>query len=147
MKKYFYFIVFPIILLLWSCRDNVFDSDNTPEEVLQRYQHHIDNNEFGPAKDLSTDGGRIWIEELEQSLSGELLDSTILTTTFNQIECEIVQDTALCVCDLEDEFERYDALFRLVKVKNKWLVDAPDEVSDIEYQDIENMLEEILKRS
>ena len=32
-----------------------------------------------------------------------------------------------CICELEDEYERYKQLFRLVQKDKYWLVDAPDE--------------------
>ena len=56
------------------------------------------------------------------------------------------KQSANCWCDLEDEYERYEALFSLIQVKGRWFVDVPDEDAALEYEEIEDIVEEIIER-
>ena len=111
-----------------------------PAVVLQHYQSHIDSNRFAAAQELSTPAEQERIALLAQILAGEDPDSTLLHTRFLATRCEIQEDTALCYCEMEDDYERYEQVFRLVWRQGQWLVDAPDEEIFIEEKVIDSLI-------
>ena len=132
-------------LIIASCQpgnDHVAFENNSPEGILKLYQKHFDQNDFESAKKLSTEAGKQWLTDIEPMIVNEFsIDSSILTTVFNKLECSINQDTAICICELEDENESYNATYKLLKIKGKWLVDAPDEGETIEYEDEKEVID------
>lgn len=140
MKKNSRFFI--IAALLWSC-NAISTQPAGPEEVLRQYQAFIDKNDFQKAKRLSTleEGKRL--DDLMAMMESQLPDSTIFTTTFLQINCTENADTSRCLCLVEDEFERYEAEYKLVKVAGKWLVDLPEEEAIIESGEVEEILESL----
>ncbi len=146
-KDYLFFLtLIALIVIVFSCQSESGSSDehNTPENVLKLYQRHFDKNEFEHAKKLSTEAGKRWIEDIAPMIVNEFSDSTILTTVFNSLDCTIEKDTALCFCELEDDNESYTAFYRLIKIQDRWLVDAPDEEVSIEYEDEEIAVDSFL---
>ncbi len=101
--------------------------DQSPEEVLRAYQSHYDRNEFDEAKALSTPAEQERLDELAEIIAMEESDSTVLETVFEQLNCSVRGDTAMCRCTLRDQYEQYKANFQLVRTPNGWLVDAPHE--------------------
>ena len=133
-----------IMVFFLNCQS---DTDNakeklTPEEVLKLYQAHFDKNEFNEAMSYSTPAGKLWIEDIAPMIRGEFGEETITNTIFHEVNCEVQQDTATCKCLLEDETETYEALYRLIRIKKVWLVDAPDEEHSIEYEDREEIFDD-----
>ena len=115
-----------------------------PERVVEKYQELIDKNNFQGAKILSTKNGQLFIDDLAASIPPELLDSTIINTHFLSIDCDIEKYEANCLCEVEDEYESYEALYTLLLVKGRWLVDAPEE-EPMDFEEIEEIVEDILE--
>ncbi len=126
-----------------SCQNKP-EKPQSPEEVLRQYQAYIDKNKFAEAKALSTPAGKEWLSELEEIIADEQADSTMLSTKFISLACEGQGDTVTCMCVLEDQYERYPAEYRLVKMEGHWLVDAPEEEIIIENDIIEAIPDSLL---
>lgn len=139
MKNYYFLLLF--LSFLWSCEA---DPDTPPEEVVQMYQAYVDQNKFDQAAQLSTPSEQKRLQELEQMIAGDM-DSTILKTVFERIDCQVQKDTARCTCLLADQYESYTALFTLVKPSGNWLIDLPEE-DEIEYdEELESILDSLLQ--
>ena len=144
MKRYAFIFCCGVIFLLAACESDESPRTIPPEMVIKKYQEFIDKNRFDAAKNLSTERGKEMIEEMEASIPEDLMEYTLLVTKFYEIDCEINGNAATCICDLEDDYERYEALYNLVQVEGRWLVDAPEE--DMEFEEINEMIDEIIKR-
>jgi len=116
----------------------------TPEEVLRLYQGYVDSNKFEDAKKFCTHSERDRLDKLALAISNEWQDSTIFTTTFLKVDCKEKEQRVLCHCMVQDEYEKYEADYILVKEKGKWLVDAPEEVIIIQPEQMDEMLDEFL---
>lgn len=120
-----------ISLLTYSCQteqpNNQIHRGLPPEKVLEMYQKHYDNNEFEKAKAFSTIAEQQRLDELAGIIAMEIVDSTILETTFLSIDCKTQKDTAICICNMQDQYEQYEADYQLVRQGAFWLVDAPHE--------------------
>lgn len=135
------FLCFSLVACLWSCES---DPATPPDEVVRMYQAYIDQNQFDQAAQLSTSAEQKRLQELEQMIAADM-DSTILETTFERIDCEIQSDTARCTCLLEDQYEAYTAMFILVKNSGNWLIDLPED-EEIEYdEDLEAIIDSLLQ--
>ncbi len=101
-----------------------------PEAIVKLYQSYVDSNRFEAAKRLSTESGKAWLDTLAQFIYAnaeqEVLDSTILQTTFKRILCNQQKDTTLCFCLLEDQDGEYKAEYQLIRADSTWKVDAPE---------------------
>lgn len=133
-----------LLAVLPGCKQEETKPD-APEEVLKQYQAYIDKNKFGEARELSTPAGQQWLSELEAIISNEQSDSTELDTRFLSLSCEGKGDTLVCACVLKDQYERYTADYRLVRLEGKWLVDAPEEEIIIENDLIESVPDSLLE--
>lgn len=130
--------------MLFSCQDDPKGADaylaeplpNTPETVIQQYQAFMDSNRFERAALLSTPAGKDMLGMLAQIMAGDPPDSTIIHTQILDMNCTTVADTARCQCQLKDEYEEYQSLFKLVKIEGQWLVDVPEE-EDVELSEEE----------
>lgn len=106
---------------------------NTPKEVVKAYQAYYDKNEFQQAKQLSTERGKVQLEEIKKAIANEPPDSTVFTTTFLDMNCEIMVNRAVCKCFVKDNYEdRYTTVYHLVEENGQWLVDAPEEDFEID---------------
>lgn len=134
-------------LLSWmffACQDDPKGADadqmaplpNTPETVIQQYQAYMDSNRFERAALLSTPEGKDMLNMLAQIMAGDPPDSTIIHTQILDMNCTTVLDTARCECQLKDEYEEYQSLFKLVRIDGQWLVDVPEE-DDVEMSEEE----------
>lgn len=138
-----YLLLLLLATCLWSCEA---DPETPPDEVVRMYQAYIDQNEFAQAALLSTSAEQKRLQELAQMIAGDM-DSTILETVFERIDCQIQRDTARCTCLLEDQYEAYSALFVLVKPNGNWLIDLPEE-EEIEYdEDLEAIMDSLFQDS
>ena len=125
----------PVLLLLLflaavSCKNQPSleeDLPNTPEEVIRQYQAWVDSNRFDQAKYLSTRRERERLDELAKIIADDLMDATILNSVFHEIRCQTLGETARCLCEIEDQYEKYSIEYTLVKVKGQWLIDAPED--------------------
>ncbi|MCB0552573.1 MAG: hypothetical protein KDD02_03395 [Phaeodactylibacter sp.] len=117
-----------------------------PEDVLKQYQGYIDKNDFVAARKLSTPAGQQWLVELAKIIASEQADSTMLDTRFLSLHCEGQSDTLLCSCVLQDQYEKYPAEYRLIRMDGQWLVDAPQEEIIIENDVIESIPDSLLQQ-
>ena len=138
------FCLLAVLAALAGCKQEE-SKPETPEEVLKQYQANIDKNKFEEARALSTPAGQQWLSELEAIISNEQSDSTELDTRFLSLSCEGQGDTLVCACVLKDQYERYTADYRLVRLEGKWLVDAPEEEIIIENDLIESVPDSLLE--
>lgn len=136
-----------VAILFVGCQQDPVKTPAPPDKVVRKYQEFIDKNNFNGARALSTIEGRQLIDDIEASIDDELLEETVLNTYFHNITCRVEGRDALCWCDLEDQYERYEALFQLVQVKGRWFIDVPSEDAPIDYEKIEEMVEELLDSS
>lgn len=120
-------LLFIVVLGALGCqKDTEPVSPASPEEVLRTYQGLYDRNQFEAAMAYSTPAEQERLAELAVIIRQEMVDSTVLKTTFEALTCQVNGDTALCDCLLQDQYERYQARFQLVRnTQGKWLVDAP----------------------
>lgn len=139
MKKHHLLLL--IAVFLWACES---DPETSPDEVVRMYQAYVDQNKFDQAAMLSTPAEQKRLEELEQMIAADI-DSTILETVFERIDCQIQSATAKCTCLLKDQYESYTALFSLVKSDGNWLIDVPEE-EEIEYdEDLEAIMDSLFQ--
>lgn len=129
MKRLSFFVN---LLLIGAACGREPQMPETPEEVIRKYQGYYDKNLFEEAKLLSTPRERQRLDSFKELLEGEPADSIIYTTTFLSIRCNINQDTARCLCEVQDVEEPYMTEFKLLKIKGQWLMDAPEEQVEIE---------------
>ena len=131
-------------LLITSCKEDSYRTPIPPDQVVRKYQEFIDQNNFNGAKALSTRAGKTVIDEIASTIDADLMDEIVLETQFHSIRCKVIKKVAECYCDLEDQYERYEALFNLVQIKGRWLIDIPEETPELE---IEEIVEEIIDQN
>ncbi len=137
-------LLFGVLLLGFSCQKGPEQKEiPPPEEVIKKYQAHIDNNEFEKAIQLSTVEGARLLQEIAASITPEELELAKINTIFHNIDCKTDEEIAICLCDMEDEYERYQAEFILVLSEDTWLVDAPEEGQDQE--EVNEIVEGVLE--
>ena len=138
--RYFLFLIIGVFFFT-SCQ-NTEEIGEPPEFVLKRYQSFIDKNQFEEAKKLSTSEEIKRLEELAQYMASEISnEATVLNTIFVRVHCQERATYARCACELKDQYEEYEADYILVKIKGRWLVDAPMEEGDVFEGD---MIDEIM---
>jgi hypothetical protein len=135
-----------ISTIFFSCSNNT-EAPYTPEEVLRLYQGYIDSNEFDDAKKFCTPAERKRLDKLARSISNEMMDSTIFTTTFLKVNCQRDNEVVICNCLVQDEYEKYYADYALVKMDGQWLVDAPEEVIIIQPDEVDQMLDNFVNEA
>jgi hypothetical protein len=146
--------------LIWNCTDeeetiqeqevvNVIGIPyQSPETIVRQYQEHLDKNEFEAAKQLSTPTAQSRLEEIANIISEEPADSTLFTTNFIAIQCDTTTSTAICACIIEYQSDRFPDTFYLVRQSEQWLIDAPKETIDYDYnEEVEDFLEDELSRN
>lgn len=127
-------LLLSLVLLLVACQKDT--TTDGPETAIRTYQHHLDRNEFEAAAQISTPAGQRFLRELSFIIADEDPDSTLLTTELLAADCSIVQDTANCLCQMRDQYEAYEADFRLIRVDGRWLVDAPEDDYQMESDEL-----------
>ncbi len=140
--KFSYLFLF-LSVTLAACKNEPAHPEK-PEDVLKQYQAGIDKNDFETAGELSTPAGRQWLAELAKIIASEQADSTMLDTRFLSLQCEGEGDTLLCHCVLQDQYEKYPAEYRLIRLDGRWLVDAPQEEIIIENDVIDAVPDSLL---
>lgn len=143
MKKSYLFLLLLIMALAACISDPPLTNTQAPEEVLRKYQNFVDKNYFDKARQLCTTAEKARLNQLEAILAEELQDSTILTTVFLKVDCQTRGSITRCDCLVKDDYEEYEAEYKLVKQKGKWLVDSPEEEIIIESDVIKETLEEM----
>lgn len=152
--KYIYYLL--LLSLVYQCtadeqgESNIDDEeavvqDYTPEEVVRHYQHHLDQNEFEQAKQFSTAAEQAHLTEIADIIMEESADSTVFTTHFVSINCEIEDESAVCDCviEYENSSERFTDTFYLVRQNGRWLKDRSEEEINYDYnEEVEQFLED-----
>ena len=133
--NYFHLLLIAIGLLFVSCKNETSGSDyipspagKSPEMVLREWMSYYDNNEYQKAKALSTQRAISFLEAMEELTASAPADSTILHTTFLELNCKEYPDHAICIALIKDEelSEVYRDSFLLAKESTYWLIDIPD---------------------
>lgn len=95
--------------------------EQTPEEVVQRWQHYIDYNQFDSARLYSTELARSYVDFIDALTAG---DSTeIYETHLYDLRCTIYGDSAACYFLIEGELgEKLPDTLALRKVSGHWRV-------------------------
>lgn len=124
-------VILSISVLLLSCDGEQlaggdFSAGRTPEWTVQQYQYFIDQNQFEAAKQLSTPAEKTRLDRLAAVMVRESLDDAVLNTDFLKITCREGRKAVYCRCLVEDEYERYEMVYKLVPGEDQWLVDAPN---------------------
>jgi outer membrane biogenesis lipoprotein LolB len=123
-----FLLLLTVLCCLSACKPDA-PQQQSAEETLRAYQAHIDNNRYQEAMTLSTPA-----EQQRLAAEARLMqlepDSSLLNTAFLSIACTENQDTAYCACQLKDEYGTYNALYRLLKNQQTWLVDTPPDTND-----------------
>jgi len=130
--------IFLLLVLGTACTSEM-QAPATPEEIIRKYQRHIDQNEHNAAIALSTPSEQKRLEEEARIIALAPPDSTVFHTRFNYLQCrETDSKTAICSCSMEDEYGAYEGLFRLVKINGEWRVDVPVEDLPSETPQLQN---------
>ena len=117
----------------------------SPETIVRTYQDHLDKNEFEAAKQLSTATAQTRLDEIADIILENPADSTVFTTNFINIQCDTTKTTAICACIIEYQSDRFLDTFYLVRQMERWLIDAPKEMIDYDYnEEVEEFLEDEL---
>lgn len=119
----------------------------TPEETVRLYQTYLDQNDFDRAKSISTDKEAERLNEIARIVAAESEDSTRTVSQFLKLQCTLAQDTARCACTIRDQYETYNTDFILVRMRNRWLVDAnPQEEILFDEEELEHTLDGMLEQ-
>lgn len=143
-----------IALLFFTCSSptpkekELYQSLDTPEQVAKKWQELVYRNQFEEARALSTQNAKDWITWIEKMVVGEnTLDEETEMPIYLEMKCKEKGSKATCAYLMKEGSELYRDSFMLVKVKNQWLVDIPEEDLEVD-ESMEKMLkemEEILK--
>ncbi len=115
---------------------------NTPETVCKAWQDHLDSNEIEKAALLSTPNTRKWLEENKAIF---LNDDQFYATNFLTMSCVEKAEKAICTYMIEEEGERIEDYFLLVKKDGQWLVDIEEDesVNELDEQIFREMQKEL----
>ena len=153
------FLPFISLLLLFSCQSEPTQS-GSPESVVRQWQDHMDKNEFGKAKELSTPETQVTITSIEALLSMDQEPIPIDTTEFIKLSCKEKEQDAVCYysikiegeyLELDGEIVKMDGeiiadSFLLKKIKGEWLIDIPEEMTgDEEMEGMEELLDALME--
>ena len=143
-----------VCLCLWlsSCSDDqtavgALDGGRSLEWTVEKYQYYVDQNQFDEAKTMSTPAEQLRLDKLAAVMVSEPVTETIITTDFLQIDCKAEGKITYCHCLVEDAYERYELVYKLVWAQGKWLIDAPDgdRFGEDVMDDVLNGMDEIMQ--
>ena len=153
------FLSFISFLLIFGCQS---EPTGSPESVVRQWQDHMDKNEFGKAKELSTPETQVTITSIEALLNMDSEPIPIDTTEFITLKCNEKDAEAVCYYSIkiEDEFIEIDNeivkmdgeiiadSFLLKKIKGEWLIDIPEEMTgDEEMKGMEELLDALMNET
>ncbi|MFK7935683.1 MAG: hypothetical protein AB8G22_19370 [Saprospiraceae bacterium] len=127
------------IFFLLSCQtdsteqrpENVLEKlAQTPEGIVRQYQSYLDKNEFDKAKRVSTAAEQERLEMIKGIITGELLESSTMTTAFIDLNCKEDGNKAFCIGKYAEDGENFQDTFYLEKVDNQWLVTITEDVDE-----------------
>ena len=114
-----------LILSVFSCQNDP-PLPKEPAAVVQQWQEWINKNNFVQARRLSTENTQEWIDWINQVFEeGNITEET--NSVFRDINCKMEQNEAICYCQIEELGELFADTFFLVKEKQQWLVNIPEE--------------------
>lgn len=99
----------------------------SPEETVKKFQLHIDNNNFPDAIRMSTQDMQKVLSSLKELFTDDTDEVGLTQTTFLDIQCKTEKELAECRCQLRDEYEDYNSVFFLKKIKGIWLIDRSED--------------------
>lgn len=125
------YVVLLVFAFMTSCGEKQaaigsMEGGRSPEWTVQKYQQLVDQNQFDEAKELSTPAEQARLDQLAAVMVRESLGETVLNTRFLQVNCDTEGALSYCQCLVEDEYERYEMVYKLTWRQGQWLVDAPD---------------------
>lgn len=125
------YVVLLVCAFITGCGDKQavigsMEGGRSPEWTVKKYQQFVDQNQFEEAKELSTPAEQARLDQLAAVMVRESLGETVLNTRFLQVNCDAEGAVSYCQCLVEDEYERYEMVYKLTWRQGQWLVDAPD---------------------
>jgi len=122
-------------LSFFACTSDQPKEENTPEDVVRRWQKFVDQNQFEEAKKISASRAIELIEDMEAIIEAEpALANETIRTEFVMLSCSEQGTQAICRYVIKEEGEAIQDSFILSQQKGKWLVDLPEE--DLEEESI-----------
>jgi len=114
-----------LILTIFSCQNDP-PLPKEPAAVVEQWQEWINKNNFAQAKRLSTENAREWIDWINEVLKeGNITEET--TSDFRNIDCKVDNNNATCFCQIEELGEIFADTFFLIKEKEQWLINIPEQ--------------------
>ena len=114
-----------LILTIFSCQNDP-PLPKQPAAVVEQWQEWINKNNFAQAKRLSTENAREWIDWINEVLKeGNITEET--TSDFRNIDCKVDNNNATCFCQIEELGEIFADTFFLIKEKDQWLINIPEQ--------------------
>jgi len=114
-----------LILTIFSCQNDP-PLPKEPVDVVQQWQEWINKNNFVQARRLSTESAQEWIDWINQVFEeGNIKEET--SSVFRDINCKVEHNNATCFCQIEELGELFADTFFLVKEKEQWLINIPEE--------------------
>lgn len=143
-----------IVILLNACSSPTSQEERpgnkeTPEEVAKKWQELVYLNQFEEAKALSTQNAKDWITWIEKMMKADSAtdemgekEAEIELPIYLEMKCKESGNKATCSYLMKEGSELFRDSFILVKVKNQWLVDIPEEDMEVD-ESMEKMLQEM----
>ncbi len=104
-------------------QSELIDNPQTPEEIFQNWQIHMDLNQFDEARMWSTPETQTWIETIQTMIEVAQAEDETVVTRLEGIQCREMGDTAVCLFAEEaGDALRLDSI-RLIRQNGAWKVD------------------------
>ena len=143
-----YPLYFLFLGLLSACKSEpstpknkeVFTIPNTPESICRLWQKVLDNNEIDKALLLGSPATQKWLTENKDLIVDNGMNEA---TTFIDMTCKAVADTAICKYTLREDGDLIEDYFSLLRLDNQWLIHIEESASN----DPEELIFEQMKKS
>ena len=132
-----------LVFLCPNCSNEPTTATGSPEEVARQWQRYIDSNEFEKAKAISTDRAKELIDMIASILFEDAEELELPPTQFLKMNCTEWGDSATCVYQIDADGEVVIDSFRLLKIKNRWLVDMAEEEPMLEEDEVEELFNDL----
>ena len=142
------YVVLLVCVFLTSCGEKQaaigsMEGGRSPEWTVQKYQQFVDQNQLEEAKELSTPAEQARLDQLAAVMVRESLAESVLNTRFLQINCDAEGAVSYCQCLVQDEYERYELVYKLNWRQGQWLVDAPENGGVAEGEVVDGVLKDM----
>ena len=143
-----YLLYFLFLGFLGACKSDppasksaeVFTIPNTPESICRLWQKVLDNNEIDKALLLGSPATKKWLVENKDLIVDSGLNEA---TTFIDMACKAIADTAICKYTLREDGDLIEDYFSLIRLDNQWLIHIEESTSN----DPEEVIFEQMKKS